>query len=130
LGIFLFAETHSLTDLRSQAQAFLHHHFLQVVEQEEFLSLPKDPLIEILESENLRVETEMQVLSSVVSWILHDAVTRRRFAFEVIRPVRFLLIPHRQLQAFVDAIQDFSLKIALKKHLQDFKAFFWRQKSY
>merc|ERR550534_3193509 len=55
LGIFLFAETHSLTNLRSQAQAFLHHHFLQV-------------------------------LSSVVSWILHDAVTRRRFAFEVIRP--------------------------------------------
>ena len=31
LGIFLFAETHSLTDLRLQAQAFLHHHFLQVI---------------------------------------------------------------------------------------------------
>ena len=61
------------------------------------------------------------MLSSVVSWILHDAVTRRRFAFEVIRPVRLLLIPHRQLQAFVDTIQDFSLKIALKKHLQVLK---------
>ena len=73
---------------------------------------------EILYGHLFNLVSIVQVLSSVVSWILHDAVTRRRFAFEVIRPVRFLLIPHRQLQAFVDAIQDFSLKIALKKHLQ------------
>jgi len=123
LGILLFAESHSLNRLRADAEAFVHHNFLQVVEQEEFYSLPKESLIELLESENLRVENEFQVFSSVVSWVVHSLVVRRRFLFEVVRPVRFVLIPHRQLQAAVDALEDLSLKVALKKHLQDYKIF-------
>ena len=60
----------------------------------------------------------IQVLSSVVSWIVHDLTVRRRLLFDVVRPVRFLMIPQRKILAFTETIQDLSLKVALKKHLQ------------
>lgn len=56
-----FAESHNCENLEKVALAYVHRHFPQVCESEEFLDTPKDIVIQFLESENVKVDSEFQV---------------------------------------------------------------------
>ena len=60
-GILLFAEAHGCMELRSSAESYIHNHFLNVVEEEEYIDIPKDLLTKLLSSEHLRIDNEFQV---------------------------------------------------------------------
>jgi actin-binding protein IPP len=61
LGIFRFAAAHNCTALAGAALAFIHEHFVDVCKGDEFRDVPRDLLVELLASENLRVDFEYQV---------------------------------------------------------------------
>ena len=56
-----FAESHSCDNLENAALSYVHRHFPQVCESEEFLDTPKEIVIQFLESEHVKVDSEFQV---------------------------------------------------------------------
>jgi actin-binding protein IPP len=120
-GIFKFADKHSCIDLKEAAETYIHNHFLSVIKEEEFLSLSKETLVYILESELLNIDNEYQVFNAAMHWIFHCLKERRRYVFEVLLPVRFAIISPKLLDKYVMECSDLSLKIAIMKLLDDFR---------
>lgn len=56
-----FAEGHNCDNLKNTALAYVHRHFPQVCESEEFLDTPREIVIQFLESEHVKVDSEYQV---------------------------------------------------------------------
>ena len=76
IGIYRFADAVSCGCLKRDAEAFIHKHFLKVVQEEEFLSMPKDCLVHLLHSENLHVENEFQVFKGTPEIYIIYFITR------------------------------------------------------
>ena len=111
-----------MPELIKASESYIHNHFLQVIQEDEYADLPKNMLVSILQSELLRVENEFQVFTAAMQWILHEPIKRRKFIFDVMTSIRFPIIPHRQLDRYCEELSDLSLKIALKKMVQDFRS--------
>lgn len=95
LGIRSFADVHSCPDLRKASEKFIYEHFNDVVQNEEFLLLPKDELAILLSSEDLNVECEEDVYNALIFWVRHDLEDRKVLLPELLGKIRLpLLSPH------------------------------------
>lgn len=56
-----FAKNHNKSQLLDAALHFIQVHFPQVSQEEEFLDLPKEQLVNLLKSEKIYIDTEFQV---------------------------------------------------------------------
>ena len=63
---------------------YVFTNFVQVSLEEEFLDVPKEIIVKILSSEDLRVDTEYQVFLASMAWLDHDVGGRRRYVFDVL----------------------------------------------
>ena len=81
---------HSL--LKKAAWSFVARYFLEMVNYEEFLQLSKVELCTILSSDDLEINSEMDVYRAVLAWLLHDINTRKQGITDVISCVRFPLL--------------------------------------
>lgn len=61
LGIRTFADQYMCTNLVEATNGFLQKHFKDVMNTEEFLSLSKSDIMEIISQDELNVSTEEQV---------------------------------------------------------------------
>ncbi len=52
---------YSCTELELAARRYIYSHFLDAIQQEEFLQLATEQLIDLLKSDQLQVNTEEQV---------------------------------------------------------------------
>ncbi|CAH1266841.1 kelch-like protein 20 [Branchiostoma lanceolatum] len=95
LGIRNFADAHTCHDLLAASEQFAQRHFTQVIEEEEFLMLPKAQLTELIASEDLHVSNEEEVFNAIISWAYHDRENRKHHIAELLKQVRLpLLSPH------------------------------------
>ena len=67
-----------------------------------------------------------QVFEAAMKWIEHDVSQRRRYVFDVLAPVRFPIVSLKQLHNHIERCGDLSLKIALRKLMQDFCGSQWQ----
>ncbi len=72
LGIHCFAEAHACTDLQEKAKEFTLHFFPDVCQQEEFLGLTQNKLIEFISNDDLNVDGEETVFNAVMRWLNKD----------------------------------------------------------
>ena len=61
LGIRAFADVHSCADLMAAGHSFAEKHFSEVVQADEFLSLPSQQVEELICSDQLTVPSEEKV---------------------------------------------------------------------
>ncbi|TTB70983.1 Actin-binding protein IPP [Bagarius yarrelli] len=120
VGIYQFLEQIGYSELLEFTQNYIHAHFLQVCEGEEFPSLTKDQLASLLRSEELRIEDEYQVFTAAMSWLLHDITHRKKHVVEVLEPIRFPLLSPQRLYAYIEGVGDFSLRVALQTLLREY----------
>ncbi|XP_029473719.1 actin-binding protein IPP-like [Rhinatrema bivittatum] len=120
VGIFQLAQQMAQADLVEAAECYIHAHFLEVQNEEEFLALSKEQLVTILQSEDLSIEDEYQVFTAAMGWILKDLGRRRKHVVEVLEPVRFPLLPSQILGKYIEGLTDFSLRVALRTLLREF----------
>ncbi|CAB3242471.1 unnamed protein product [Arctia plantaginis] len=71
--------------------------FLPLVASRDFIGLEPEELMTFLKSNYISVTSEIEVLMAGVRWLYGDWMTRRRFAVDVMRCVRFGLISPWQL---------------------------------
>lgn len=110
IGIFLFAESHSCDELKSSALEYLQRNFISASNQEEYLSIDKDNLLRLIESENLKVHTESNVFEAAMDWILHDLSQRREFLGQILKRIRLPLLSENYLKHYIDKCKNESLK--------------------
>ena len=97
LGICAFANTYSCAELQLAASSYAQQHFLEVLEGGEFLELGQTELAELLQSEDLSVQSEEQVYESVIKWVEHDVVARQTQLASVLKHVRLPLLERSYL---------------------------------
>ena len=61
-----FADIHNFSDLANAALAFVQHNFPHISLEEEFPGLSKKHILDLLSSEYLHIDSEVQVASSLV----------------------------------------------------------------
>ncbi|KAJ2952769.1 hypothetical protein O0L34_g7129 [Tuta absoluta] len=121
LGIFRFAEAHNCTELAEEALDHAQANWNIVASGDELLELPLPQLITLLSSEQLKVDSESQVLYPALRWLEHDPAGRRRHCFEVLSHVRLPLIAPEILDEAIKNVQDISIEVALKTVRVDMK---------
>ena len=97
LGIRAFASAHCCTDLKVAAETFAQQHYLVVQEGAEFLQLDMAEFAELLQSEDLNVETEEQVFESVMMWVEHDVASRHAHLSSLLQHIRLPLLDRNYL---------------------------------
>ena len=92
LGVLSFANTHDCHELKDAAHLYAKHHYLDILESEEFLDQSVEDLVILLQSEELNIQNESQVYESVMRWVKHDITNRKDKLFQLLEHVRLPLI--------------------------------------
>ncbi|EEB14853.1 conserved hypothetical protein [Pediculus humanus corporis] len=125
LGIRAFADLHGCLDLLNHAENYIEQHFPEVVECEEFLSLPSQQVCRLICSDRLTVPSEEKVFECVITWVHHDLETRKDYLPKLMEHVRLPLLSQEYLVQRVEEepllkcnlqCKDFLIE-ALKYHL-------------
>lgn len=92
LGIVAFADRHNCTELVTTSESFARHHFIEVVQSEEFMEISAKQLMRLLSDDDLTVQSEERVFEAALAWIKFDVDVRQEFASEILNNVRFPLL--------------------------------------
>uniref|UniRef100_A0A674MU92 Kelch-like family member 5 n=1 Tax=Takifugu rubripes TaxID=31033 RepID=A0A674MU92_TAKRU len=76
LGIRSYADAQGCRDLQRAAHAYTMEHFLDVVGSQEFLLLPVEEMERLLLSDDVNVPEEETMVTSLLTWVSHDAPAR------------------------------------------------------
>jgi len=72
IKLLKISETLDLEQLKIKAMEYVEWNFLQVANEEDFVTLTADHLTSLLGSNNLRVKREERVYEAVWKWYKHD----------------------------------------------------------
>ncbi|KAM9792886.1 kelch-like protein 5 [Neosynchiropus ocellatus] len=92
LGISSYADAQGCNDLQRAAHSFTMEHFLEVVGGQEFLLLPLEEIEKLLTSDDINVPDEETVVTSLLTWVHHDAATRQRHLPSLLAHIRLPLL--------------------------------------
>ncbi|XP_028672151.1 ectodermal-neural cortex 3 [Erpetoichthys calabaricus] len=93
LGMMLLSDAHQCHRLLELSWRMCLANFATLSKTEDFLSLPKDKLLELLLSEELEVEDESLVYEAAMDWVKYDLDSRRSSLPDLLRCVRLALLP-------------------------------------
>lgn len=91
LGLMQFAKHYSLQPLQEQCQNLLYQDFHIVSKQDEFLELPVEKVVELLDSEKLQVQEEVLVEAALL-WVHHQGSQRKAILPKLLERLRLPLL--------------------------------------
>ncbi|XP_077283057.1 kelch-like protein 12 [Arctopsyche grandis] len=92
IGIMITADMYNLTCLENPSLKFVNQHFLNLFNQEEFLSLNIDQLSKILSSDDIAVEVEDQIFTCITTWINFNETERKVHLLKLLKLVKLPLV--------------------------------------
>uniref|UniRef100_A0A8B9Q7R5 BACK domain-containing protein n=1 Tax=Apteryx owenii TaxID=8824 RepID=A0A8B9Q7R5_APTOW len=105
LGLMAYSQQFACVDLHASAVNVALTHWGDVICQEEFKALPKEMLMQFLQSDDLFAPREDVVFDSVMRWIMEDPATREEDFLDLVGEVRvtFLSLPQQDVWAVTAA---------------------------
>ncbi|XP_066268168.1 kelch-like protein 24 [Branchiostoma lanceolatum] len=91
--MWIFGDTHNSPILRDCARQGIDWQFHIVQKQEEFVTMDRERLVEIVSSNGLAVEREEVVFEAVMRWLKYDIPERKQYAADILKHVRLVLLP-------------------------------------
>ncbi|XP_056275551.1 kelch-like protein 10 isoform X1 [Pseudoliparis swirei] len=91
IGTFQLTDIVFCPELQRRAYRYMVEHFEEVAHHEEFLQLPLQRLIDILERDDLNVRNESVAFEAVLRWIDHTPETRKAHVAVLFSKVRLAL---------------------------------------
>ncbi|XP_013814171.2 kelch-like protein 24 [Apteryx mantelli] len=88
LGLMAYSQQFACVDLHVSAVNVALTHWGDVICQEEFKALPKEMLMQFLQSDDLFAPREDVVFDSVMRWIMEDPATREEDFLDLVGEVR------------------------------------------
>lgn len=106
-------------ELRQKALRLVGQHYKQVLaEPQRLQELDRATLCEILDRSDAEGCSELELLGAAVSWLQHDRA-RLKDAADVLRHIRFPLIPLRELQRHLQEMPLTRLDSSCHRYLQE-----------
>ncbi|XP_065223954.1 kelch-like protein diablo [Planococcus citri] len=123
LGIYCFAESHACTDLQQKAFDYALKNFWSVAQNEEFLELTADKLMELVRSDKLEVEKEELVFLAIKRWYNKKPEERNLDFHKVLETVRLPLIDPYFLHDCVESFSPITMSPECMKLIEEAKLF-------
>ncbi|XP_023669725.2 kelch-like protein 25 [Paramormyrops kingsleyae] len=101
LGMMLLSDAHQCRRLYELSWRMCLLHFEAVRDTEDFYSLSKDKLLDLILSDELEIEDERVVVGAVLRWVRHDLDNRRGDFPELLGGIRLALLPSECLMEAV-----------------------------
>ena len=76
-GIVAFADRHNCENLVKLSESFARHHFIEVVQSEEFMEISAKQLTQLISDDDLNIQSEERVFEAVLAWIKYDIDIRQ-----------------------------------------------------
>ncbi|NWI31636.1 KLHL9 protein, partial [Sula dactylatra] len=106
-------------ELRQKAMCYIGQHYKQILADPQCLKdLDLGTLCEILDRTDSEGCSELELFRAAVSWLQHDR-TRLKDAADILRRIRFPLIPLRDLQRYVQEMPLMRLYSGCHRYLQE-----------
>ncbi|NWY50032.1 KLH13 protein, partial [Chionis minor] len=119
MDVLNIAKKLGLAQLRQKAMCYVGQRCKQILTDPQCLKdLDRGTLCEILDSTDVEGCSELELLRATVSWLQHDH-TRLKDATDLLRRVRFPLIPLRDLQRYVQEMPLTRLDSSCHRYLQE-----------
>ena len=83
IGIFEFSDTHNCDELKKISYKYILANFSKIIEFDEFLSLQRNKLIEIISDDNLNVSNEEIVFIAAIKWLRFSSEQRFKDFYQV-----------------------------------------------
>jgi hypothetical protein len=121
IGVYFFAHAHNCDQLASKAKELINSQFELLCHESEFLSLPPDKLIKIIQDDRLNVSKEEIVFEACSAWLFSNFEERKPYLYQVMRHVRFANISSYYFCDRIVANTILQSDSALNKVLDDVK---------
>ncbi|NP_001314940.1 kelch-like protein 4 isoform 1 [Danio rerio] len=118
LGIRSFADAQGCTDLLKVAHNYTMEHFLEVIQNQEFLLLPTMEIVKLLASDDINVPDEETIFQALMMWVRHDVQHRQQDLGVLLAYIRLPLLPP-QLLADLENNKMFSEDLECQKLLME-----------
>lgn len=102
LGIWEFGETHGCPEVTAKAWSFLQENFEAVCQEEEFLLLPLERLLQYMGDPLLQVREDQSRAKAVLHWVRRDEKTRAPHLPELLSIARLSNLTDHCLQELED----------------------------
>ena len=123
IGIYFFAKAHECENLAVKAKEIINRQISTLCQNQEFLSLPADKLIELMSDDNIEVTQEEVVYEACLNWIKTELESRKKHLSEVMQCVRFANINSYYFCDRIDSNSMLKECPVLSKTLDDIKYF-------
>ncbi|KAL7885709.1 hypothetical protein AOLI_G00060040 [Acnodon oligacanthus] len=118
LGIRSFADAQGCMDLLNVAHSYTMEHFLEVIQNQEFLLLPTMEIVKLLASDDINVPDEETIFQALMMWVRYDVQHRQRDLGVLLVYIRLPLLPP-QLLADLENNKMFSEDLECQKLLME-----------
>ncbi|XP_059400525.1 kelch-like protein 35 [Carassius carassius] len=118
LGLMDFASLYVLQPLQEQCQTLLYQDFQEVLQHDEFLSLPKARVLELLACERLQVSEEVLV-TAALRWVHQRPDERKQDLRELLERLRLPLLDPAFFSAALEADEMVQECVELRPLLQE-----------
>ncbi|KAM9176385.1 kelch-like protein 13 [Mergus octosetaceus] len=119
MDVLNIAKKLGLAELRQKATCYVGQNYKQILADPQCLKdLDRGTLCEILDRTNTEGCSELELFRAAVSWLQHDR-TRLEDAADILRRIRFPLIPLQDLQQFVQETPFMKLDSGCHRHVQE-----------
>uniref|UniRef100_A0A8R1DTW6 BTB domain-containing protein n=1 Tax=Caenorhabditis japonica TaxID=281687 RepID=A0A8R1DTW6_CAEJA len=88
VGMAEFARAHACHQLAHAAHLYTRQHFVEIIENEELLTLDKEAFCELIQDDRITVPNEEPVLQAVLNWVNHDRSNRKGYLAELISNIK------------------------------------------
>ncbi|NXD15780.1 KLHL9 protein, partial [Nothocercus nigrocapillus] len=106
-------------ELRQRTMGYIGQHYQQVLSDPHCLQeLDQETLCEVLDRTDTAGRSELELFNAAMSWLQHDR-TRLTAAAEILRRIRFPLIPLRDLQKYIQDTPLMRLDLSCRRYLQE-----------
>ncbi|XP_068181774.1 kelch-like protein 4 isoform X1 [Antennarius striatus] len=118
LGIRSFADAQGCVDLLNVAHNYTMEHFLEVIQNQEFLLLPTAEIVKLLSSDDINVPDEETIFQALMMWVHYDVQHRQQDLGILLAFIRLPLLPP-QLLADLENNKMFSDDLECQKLLME-----------
>uniref|UniRef100_H3DH95 Kelch-like family member 4 n=1 Tax=Tetraodon nigroviridis TaxID=99883 RepID=H3DH95_TETNG len=118
LGIRSFADAQGCVDLLNVAHNYTMGHFLEVIQNQEFLLLPTAEIVKLLSSDDINVPDEETIFQALMMWVRYDIQNRQQDLGLLLAFIRLPLLPP-QLLADLENNKMFSNDLECQKLLME-----------
>ncbi|CAH1265144.1 KLHL24 [Branchiostoma lanceolatum] len=92
LGVMRLADMYGLSDLKKSARKMVVSNFSDANQDEEFLSLSVQELLDLLGDEDLKVTNEDDVVNFVIRWLDHAPEKRQTVILQILQEIRLTCV--------------------------------------